>query len=459
MAEAGHSSWSASGFEALMLCPGKKVLEVPFPRSSSSFAAEGTAAHQVLTWALQDDRPAAGYIGRLIDADGYQFTVDDDMAAFVQVCIDYVKDVAGDEGVILVDIRVNYSRYLDVPETDAWGTADVIVLRGDEIIVVDFKYGRGVVVEAGYDIQPDEDRGTLRVHRPNPQMALYALGALAGYGDFGDFSRVRLAISQPRISTAPSEYDLTLDQLLEWGLTEGRDAVGTCQDAIATAAEQSTTTWQDRFLRPNDKSCKFCKAKATCPSLRNAVATTLHGHPAPATPEEFAEETITVAPTEFNPKWLSTCLSRVDMIEDWCKAIRAETERRMLAGEEVPGYKLVEGKQGNRAWADEKAAEALLKSMRLKQEELYDFSMKSPTQIAKLGPAFDKDGKVKPLKEGQPAPVIGPRQWPKVAALITRAGPKKHVAPVSDPRPALVLTPAADDFSDVSTDSDLSDLA
>jgi hypothetical protein len=77
------------------------------------------------------------------------------------------------------------------------------------------------------------------------------------------------------------------------------------------------------------------------------------------------------------------------------------------------------------------------------------FAVKSPTQIAKLGPAFDKDGKIKPQKEGTPPPVIGPRQWPKVAALITRAAAKKHVAPLSDSRPALVVTPVVDDFTEV----------
>ncbi len=442
-----------------MLCPGKKVLEAGLPRSTSAYAAEGTAAHQVLTWSLQDDRPAAAYIGRVLEADGFEFTCDDDMAHYVQVCIDYVKDLAGDDGVILVDTRVNYSRYLDVPETDAWGTADVIVLRGDEIIVVDFKYGRGVEVSAGENVKPDDSNLGEWLFKPNPQMALYALGALAGYGDFGDFTRVRMAISQPRITTKPSEYDLSVNELVHWGLTEAKAAVAACIDAMANG-DVTEPAWSDVYLHPNEKSCKFCKAKATCPALRNEVHDTVYGaSDSSASPEEFATEELVIKPEVFDNAWLSVCLSKVDLIEDWCKAVRAETERRLLAGDQVPGFKLVEGKQGNRAWTDEKAVEALLKSMRLKQEELYDFSVKSPTQIAKLGPVFDKDGKIKPTKEGAPAPIIGPRQWPKVAALITRAPPKKHVAPLSDPRPALVVTPAVEDFDDVTTDNDLSDLA
>lgn len=432
-----HSKWSASKFEADMLCPGKNVLEAGLPNYTSKYAAEGTAAHQVLTWALQDDVPAANYIGQVITADGFIFEVDDDMARHVQVCVDYVEDLKGADGIVFADIRVNYSSYLDVPEADAWGTADVIVARGAELIVVDFKYGMGVEVSA----------------EKNPQMSLYALGALQAYhGLVADFETVRMAISQPRIKTAPSEYDISVAEIEAWGRSTARSAVNSCRNAQMPGGRVEFQT----FLRPAEKACKFCKAKATCPKLRAEVAQTINV--SAASPEEFADSPLLVAHEHTDASWLQAALDKADLIEDWCKAVRAEVERRLLAGDGVPGYKLVEGKQGNRAWSNEKEAEALLKSMRLKEVELYDFSVKSPTQIAKLGPVFDKDGKIKPQKEGTQSPVIGPRQWPKVAALITRAGAKKHVAPVSDPRPALMVTPVVDDFTDVTVDS-VSDFA
>ena len=426
-----HSKWSASGFEAIMLCPGKKVLEAGKPDKTSRYAAEGTAAHQVLTWALQENLPASAYIGRVIEADGFEFDVDDTMAGHVQTCIDYVHDVAGADGVVYADIRVCYASYLNVPAAEGWGTADVIVLKGDEVIVIDFKYGQGVEVSA----------------ERNPQMSLYGLGALAQYnGIANDFERVRLVISQPRLSTKPSEYDLSVAELEAWGTSTARSAV--CS-AINAQAQPTHPDWAGVYLRPGEKQCKFCRAKATCPALRAEVAETVC-FSTPATPDEFDAKCQPIAPTDQQDEtWLAACLGKVDLIEDWCKAIRAETERRLLAGEHVPGFKLVEGKQGNRAWSDEKAAEAALKSFRLKQEEIYDFSVKSPTQIAKLGPAFDKDGKVKPLKEGATPPAIGPRQWPKLAALITRAPAKKHVAPADDPRPAITVQPVADEFDNV----------
>jgi hypothetical protein len=434
---AAHSYWSASKFESLMLCPGKIVLEDGAPDNTNAYAAEGTAAHQVLTWALQEERPASAYIGRLIHLDSrgkvcgpdinvleFSFEVDQDMADHVQTCIDYCLDLKGDDGVLFADIRVNYSSYLDVEHDTAWGTADVIIARGDELIVVDFKYGRGVEVDA----------------EKNPQMSLYGLGALQAYqGLVADFERVRLAISQPRVKRAPSEWDCTVEALETWGRSTARSAVVSCK--LAAEFKNDTPVepelWEQTYLRPAEKACKFCKAKATCPALRDEVAETL-GTSA-ASVDEFMDQEID-QPTSASPEtWLSACLDKVDLIEDWCKAIRAEVERRLVAGASVPGYKLVQGKKGNRAWDKPAEVEALLKTMRLKEAEMYDFKLISPTTAEKLAKAG----------------TIGPRQWPKVLEKITQSEGKPHVAPLTDSRPALVVTPVVDDFTDVTTADDL----
>lgn len=425
---AAHSYWSASKFESIMLCPGKIVLEQGAPDGTNAYAAEGTAAHQVLTWALQEDRPASAYLGRLVHLDGfgkpcepiaadYTFEVDEEMAAHVQTCIDYCRDLQGDDGVLFADIRVNYSSYLDVEHDTAWGTADVIIARGDELIVVDFKYGRGVEVEA----------------ERNPQMSLYGLGALQAYqGLCGDFSRVRMAISQPRVKSAPSEWDCTVEELEAWGRSTARSAVNTCKTA-AELDRVCSPHWEETFLRPAEKACKFCKAKATCPALRDEVSSTAFDI-TPASPDDFAEAVLPFSGYDHtDAAWLSAALSKVDLIEDWCKAIRAEAERRLMAGEKVPGFKVVAGKRGPRQWVDAKAAEETLKAMRLKQEEMYDFKLISPTAAEKLAKAG----------------AIGPRQWPKLQGLINQSEGKPHVAPDSDSRPALVVTPVVDDFTDV----------
>jgi hypothetical protein len=421
-----------------MLCPGSHVLQMGARRTTSTYSAEGTAAHQLLTWALQDNNDARAYLGRVIEADGMTFTVDEDMAGYVQVTIDYVRDVAGSAGVVLVDRRVNYSTYLDVPEQEAWGTLDVAVLLADEIVAIDLKYGRGVEVEAGSDLID----GNVALARPNPQLALYALGALQEFGDFGDFTRVRLAISQPRIHERPSEYDMSVDELERWARSTARSAVLSCRAAAqlhgrCAPLEDDPGTWESTFLRPGEKQCRFCKAKATCPALRDDVADTI-GIDA-AGPDEFADSSVPsadhIAPTDA---WLAAALAKVDMIEDWCKAIRAETERRLLAGQNVPGFKLVQGKRGPRHWSDPAQAEKLLReTFRLPVEKAFDLKLISPTSAEKLHKAGD----------------IGPRQWPKAQELITQSDGKPHVAPVSDSRPALVVTPVVDDFDTVTTDA------
>jgi hypothetical protein len=432
MSAPAHSKWSASGFESIMLCPGKKVLEEGKPDNASKYAAEGTAAHQVLTWALQEERPATAYIGRVIEADGFVFEVDQDMAGHVQVCVDYANDLKGDDGTIFADIRVNYSSYLGVAEQEAWGTADVIVCRGAEVIVVDFKYGMGVEVDA----------------ERNPQMSLYGLGALQAYhGLVADFERVRMAISQPRIKGAPSEWDCSVEELETWGRSTARSAVNSCR--MAEQCKNDTpgiepAFWEQTYLRPTEKACKFCRAKATCPALRAEVASTVTTMSA-ATPDEFAAIDLCLPQDQADiadgdpAAWLSACLSKVDLIEDWCKAIRAETERRLLAGDGVPGYKLVQGKRGARQWTDAKVAEETLKTMRVKLEDMYDFKLISPTTADKLAKAG----------------TIGPRQWPKLQSLITQSEGKPHVAPSTDSRPALVVTPVVDDFTDVTPVDDL----
>jgi hypothetical protein len=336
-----------------------------------------------------------------------------------------VADLKGADGIVFADIRVNYSTYLDTPEAEAWGTADVIIARGSEVIVIDFKYGMGVEVSA----------------EKNPQMSLYGLGALQAYhGLVADFETVRMAISQPRIRTAPSEYDTTVAELETWGRSTARSAVMTCVNADRTKLEEDDQRWLEIFVRPGEKQCKFCRAKATCPSLRAEVAETVMAGNDGSIANDFDD--LTAAP--INPPsastadvWLAVCMDKVDLIEDWCKAIRAEVERRLLAGDNVPGYKLVAGKKGNRAWSKPADVEALLKSMRLKEAEMYDFKLISPTSADKLAKAG----------------TIGPRQWPKLQEMITQKDGAPHVAPASDSRPALTVTPVADDFTDVTVDS------
>ena len=421
MADAGHSSYSASGFEATMLCSGKPVMEQGKPNTSSVYAATGTVAHTLLDWHFKDGSEPAGFLGRVFQQDAFDIVVDEDMVEAVTTATRNIKEIAGD-GMILSEQRVNYSRYLNVEHDEAWGTADIIVVRGDELQVHDYKNGSGVMVYADH----------------NPQMMLYGLGALEAVNDtLGPFTTVRLVIHQPNAQSAPSEWSCSVADLEHWALVRAGEAVDARKAAVETAGAPD---WSATFLRPGEKQCKFCKAKATCPALRAEVVSTIigghHGGEQAATPEEFANLTVEPANALDAEAWLAAALDKADLIEDWVKAVRAEVERRLLAGQPVPGYKIVQGKMGSRKWADPVEAEAALKSMRIKIEDMYDMKLISPTSAEKLAKAE----------------VIGKRQWPKLKELITQTQGKPHVAPESDSRPALTLTPVADDFNDVSVE-------
>ena len=126
-------------------------------------------------------------------------------------------------------------------------------------------------------------------------------------------------------------------------------------------------------------------------------------------------------------------MENAGLIESWIKSIRAEVERRLMAGTPVAGYKLVQGKRGNRQWGNPEDAEAALKAMRVKHDQMYDYKLASPTSIEKLVKAEE----------------IGPRQWIKIQELITQSEGSPSVAPESDKRPALNSSADDSDFDKI----------
>jgi hypothetical protein len=404
VADHAHT-FSASIFERLMLCPGSAVLSQDAVRTTSAYAEWGTQCHELAA--------------KILMGEPYN-CFDSEMLEVAQQYVDYVQALAGDN--VWVEQRVSFAEPLGIPADadDGFGTADAIVAKGSELIVIDLKTGRGVDVDA----------------TDNPQLKCYALGALELLnGLAGDFDTVRLVIHQPRAGGV-KEWVTSVADLYAWAGSEGKLAVDLVRSALAFD-DGPTDEFQGLFLNEGEKQCKFCPAKATCPALRNSVATTI-GASEPASPDEFLDD---IQPTGTGPyeaaDWLAACLSKVDLIEDWCKAVRAEAERRLMAGDEVPGFKVVQGKKGNRKWVDAAAVETLFKeTFRLKVEEMYDLSLISPTSADKLAKAK----------------IIGPRQWAKVTGLITQSEGKPHVAPASDPRPALDVKPVRDDFADLADD-------
>ena len=422
MTEPSHARLSPSGADRWSVCFGSVILEASQPDNSNEHSDWGTAAHAVAAMCLTEQTDAAAYLGRRIDvAPCRTVECDREMAEAVQSYVDYVRQAA-DGAELLVEQRFDISHV--VPE--CFGTSDAVVIRPDELHIIDAKFGRGVPVYASYAVDPANPASP---RKPNKQMALYALGALRELELVADFKRVRMTIHQPRLNSV-DEWDCSVIDLLVVG------------EELSAAAERayvyvdSTTAPAASDLVPGEKQCKFCKAKATCPALAQRVQDEIGSDFDNLATFAQSDEQKVMTLKALTPKTgetLSRAMTVIDLIESWCKAVRGAVEVELLAGREVPGYKLVQGRKGARAWTSEGEAEATLKAMRLKVDEMYSFKLITPPAAEKL------------VKAG----TLGPRQWAKLQPLIGQSEGGKSVAPASDPRPALVINPPADDFEEV----------
>jgi hypothetical protein len=406
-----HAKLSPSGAHRWMRCPGSVVLEAQYPDESSSYAREGTAAHELAALVLEDgEATAQAYVGKRIayndHGEDVQWPITQDMADYVD---DYVKLVRerAEGATLLVERKLPIDHITG--EASATGTSDVVIIdhANSEIVVIDLKYGMGVRVSA----------------EENEQTQLYALGALEEYSVLGDFAHVSMLIHQPRLNHV-SEWTITVEQLLTFAKSASF-AAGQCDLARSLDGEDALAG----FLSPGEKQCRFCKAKATCPALRAEITEVVGGSSA-ATLDEFSDFTPETVDMQTGDNYLPIAMAKVGMVEDWCKAVRAEVERRLLAGQNVDGYKLVEGKRGPRKWSDADDIEQLFKSFRLRQDEMYDFTLISPTKAEKV------------FKEN-------PKRWAKVQERITQSTGKPSVAPATDKRQAIAVQSVADDFRDL----------
>ena len=372
--EKGHALLSASGAHRWLNCTPSARLEREFDDNSGEAAAEGTAAHALSehklrrALKLRSQKPVSKYDSDEMDnyTDGYVEFVLEIIEQAKQTCIDPK---------VLIEQRLNFSKY--VP--DGFGTGDCLVIADGTLHIIDFKYGQGLLVEA----------------EENPQMKLYALGALEIFDGIYDITSVAMTIYQPRRENI-STYTIFKESLYQWA-----DEVvqPLAQLAFDGNGEYCCGDW-----------CRFCRAAVKCRAR--------------------AEEKLKLTQLEFALPPLLTdaeiedVLAKLDELTAWASDIRAYAlEAAIHHGKHWNGFKLVAGRS-NRKYADEDAVAETAKAAGYR--DIYRQSLITITEMERLmgKPKFNE--------------ILG--------GLIEKPPGKPSLVPLSDKRPAINGTSAKIDF-------------
>lgn len=397
-----HAILSPSAAHRWLHCTPAPRVEAEFPETTSEYAEEGRLAHSVCELAAKKKFTVMNnrtYNSRLkkLKADPKW---DDEMLSTAATYVEHLTEHAmrfEHAPYVALEVQVDITDY--APE--AFGTCDCVMIGGDELIITDYKHGKGVPVSA----------------QDNPQMLLYALGALKLYRPiYGDMiRRVSTYIDQPRLGS----YDgasMTVEELLAWGESIKPKAAA----AFTGTGEFAPGEW-----------CRFCRAKAKCRARANQN-TALEdfkdciplGRSIPMQAEYDA--------TGFKP---SNCLTdeeigallvRAEGLVAWYNDLKEYALAACLNGKTIPGWKAVEGRS-TRAWTDQDAALEALMAGGVEEAIIYDRVPKTLAQLEK---------------------VIGKQRFGElVGGMITKSPGKPALAAESDKRPA--YNGAAADFSEV----------
>jgi len=316
-----HALLSASGSERWLECPPSARLEEQFPKRSTSYADEGTAAHEVaeLTtryWLAEINESAyENQLDELAKGEYYNTEMQEcanEYAQFIAKTLLGARKICTDAIVELEVKSLDFSEWA----VEGFGTGDCIIVADDVLEIIDFKYGKGVRVYA----------------EGNTQMRLYALGAIKRYGDLYDIKQVRMTIMQPRITAEPSTDELTVTALIDWAENYVKPRA-----ALAFEGEGD--------FNPGENTCKFCRAKEQCRARAEKNLALFD-----ETPDI---ETITVDEA-------GEILKKAGDIKTWLTDLENLITRSLFDGTAVDGWKLVEGRSIRKFTDSLKVAEAMI---------------------------------------------------------------------------------------------------
>ena len=378
-----HAILSPSSAKRWINCPPSAKINAEAPQRDTVYTREGTLAHAVCE--LKARKHFLTGIGpkkfkTLLDKFRADELWQDEMDGYTDEYLDALKEIAAQFDApphVALEVRVDFSEY--VPE--GYGTADCLMIGTEggttTLHVIDFKYGKGVPVEA----------------EENPQMMLYALGAYLDYAPIYDIELVKMTIVQPRIRSEPDSWELDANTLLAWA------------NAVVEPAAKMAMQGQGDF-REGDW-CRFCAIRGSCRARADAnlAAASLEFQLPPQLTDEEVGEALTLG----------------QRLKQWLTDLETYALTACLDGREIPGFKAVAGRSV-RAWTDPEGAFSAARAAGIPEEMLYE---RKPVTLAALEKIMGKKpfaealGEYITIPEGKPTLVPESDRRPAITGRTT----------------------------------------
>lgn len=376
-----HAILGPSSADRWLNCPGSVALTRDLPDEDSPYAKEGSAAHEVLEAARRGTRSLLAMLGTKT-SNGV--TVTQDMLDAAQYFMDHLAELPGVE---FNEQKVEFTDWV----AEGFGTLDAAKGNDGVVYIRDFKYGRGILVEAA----------------DNAQLKLYALGFLQTYGYLYEVETFNLGIVQPRLDHV-DETEISTVDLLKWAaavLVPGSNL------ALSADAPLKAGSW-----------CGFCKIKATCETrARTAVSEALSEFD-DLTQPPIPPATIRYSGSMTNAQ-IAKALESIPLLRSWIADIEGYTVRQLMQGQAVGEYKLVEGRTSRRWGVQGEQLDRAVVDAGVPIEDLYVTELRSPAQVEKA---------------------LGKRRFKLIEDYVERVPGRATLAPGSDKRPALAVSAAAE---------------
>lgn len=359
-----HALLSASGAHRWLVCTAAPHFEENFPDGTSTYAEEGTLAHSICE--LYARKAFTGLSTRKFNSELKKLQArplyQEEMLKTAEAYVEYLTEKAMSYTAtphVAMEVKVDLTEYIP----DGFGTCDCIMVGGDTLHITDYKHGKGVPVSAV----------------ENPQMRLYALGALrlyrAVYGD--QIKKVSMGICQPRLSEEASEDALTVEELLAWG------------ESIKPLAKEA---YDGPGTFCPGEHCRFCKGKEVCRAraayfarFADYVNAEIEGRMTEADFEnrEIADGFGAELPPILSDTDVAELLIKAAGLVAWYNDLQSYATNVLLAGGEIPGFKLVEGRS-IRAFSNQDDAIKALIEAGYDEAMIYDRKPKTLTELEKM---------------------------------------------------------------------------